>query len=152
MDFRKTVVAIIKNNQGDILGLFCTRNNSVSGMKKDEMIWKLPQGGMDDGESSEEAIYRELKEELNLRQRDLRYISRLEWNEKFSYYFLDEENQPKFEIKLHPFLFELDFDINIKLDKSENSEYKWFSIEEFLKLDLSIRAEAYRNILYYFIC
>ncbi len=57
LPYRKNVAAFILNNEGKILN--CKRADQY----KD---WQLPQGGIDPGETPEQAIRRELKEEVGL--------------------------------------------------------------------------------------
>ena len=54
--YRPNVAIIIVNKQGKIL--WCKR--------KDGKGWQFPQGGIDDGETPEKALYRELEEEVGL--------------------------------------------------------------------------------------
>ncbi|MEI7013519.1 NUDIX hydrolase [Leptospira licerasiae] len=55
---RVRVAALIRNRKGDILLL--------QQKKKDAYYWLLPGGGIEFGESAEDALRRELKEELSL--------------------------------------------------------------------------------------
>lgn len=53
--YRDCVVAVIRNNQGLVL----------AGERADAKgAWQLPQGGVDAGESADEALFRELREEI----------------------------------------------------------------------------------------
>jgi putative (di)nucleoside polyphosphate hydrolase len=53
--YRDGVVAIFVNDEGKIL--LCERNDHIG-------AWQFPQGGLDGDESAEEALFREVKEEL----------------------------------------------------------------------------------------
>lgn len=55
MRYRKNVAAFIINNKGEILT--CERCDFPG-------TWQLPQGGIDEGEGVEEALWRELMEEI----------------------------------------------------------------------------------------
>ncbi|MDD2943616.1 MAG: RNA pyrophosphohydrolase [bacterium] len=55
MRYRKNVAAFIINNNGEILT--CERCDYPG-------CWQLPQGGIDEGESVEDALWRELMEEI----------------------------------------------------------------------------------------
>lgn len=57
LPYRKNVAAFILNEEGKIL--CCKRADKF----KD---WQLPQGGIDEGETPEQAVKRELKEEVGL--------------------------------------------------------------------------------------
>ena len=56
--YRANVAAIIINPEGNLL--ICERA-TVPG------AWQFPQGGVDHGESSEQALFREVSEEVGLR-------------------------------------------------------------------------------------
>jgi len=56
-NYKPTVSALILNKKGDVL-LTHNKNHGPD-------FWKLPQGGVEPGESLEEAIKREMKEELS---------------------------------------------------------------------------------------
>lgn len=56
--YRPNVAALIMNARGEIL--VCERKNFHGS-------WQFPQGGVDKGESSKEALYRELLEEVGLK-------------------------------------------------------------------------------------
>ena len=55
---RVRVAALIRNNRGEIL--------LIQQSKKNSQYWLLPGGGIEFGETSEKALKRELKEELDL--------------------------------------------------------------------------------------
>lgn len=53
--YRDCIVAVIRNEQGLLL----------AGERADAKgAWQLPQGGIDEGESAEEGLFRELREEI----------------------------------------------------------------------------------------
>jgi putative (di)nucleoside polyphosphate hydrolase len=53
--YRDCVVAVIRNQDGLVL----------AGERSDAKgAWQLPQGGVDDGESADQALFRELREEI----------------------------------------------------------------------------------------
>ena len=57
MKFRLNVAAVILNQRGDKILMF----HRVNGRRKG---WQFPQGGVDAGETEEQALMRELKEEI----------------------------------------------------------------------------------------
>ena len=82
-NYRKNVAIIIVNKMGQIL--WCKR--------KDGNGWQFPQGGLDDGESPLEAIYRETQEEVGLRKQDIRIIKE---SENWFKYRVPEDRIPKY--------------------------------------------------------
>mgnify|MGYP001288633938 CR=1 FL=1 len=55
-----------------VLGVFQDTNNKVLiAARSDNGAWQFPQGGIEDGESPKEALYREMKEELGSNQFDI---------------------------------------------------------------------------------
>ena len=62
--YRPNVAIVILSQKGDLL--WCRRKNHDG--------WQFPQGGIDSGESPEEAIIRETKEEVGLNSEDFKII------------------------------------------------------------------------------
>jgi len=65
--FRPNVGIVITNAQGQLLWA-----RRVGGQD----AWQFPQGGINDNESAEQALYRELFEEVGLRKQDVKIIAR----------------------------------------------------------------------------
>jgi len=65
--FRPNVGIVIANAQGQLLWA-----RRVGGQD----AWQFPQGGINDNESAEQALYRELFEEVGLRKKDVKIIAR----------------------------------------------------------------------------
>ncbi len=63
--FRPNVGIIIANDEGQVL--WARRNGHEA--------WQFPQGGIDAGESPEQAMYRELWEEVGLEKQDVRILA-----------------------------------------------------------------------------
>ena len=63
---RVRVAALIKNSRGEIL--------LIQQHKKKSHYWLLPGGGIEFGESAEDALKREIKEELNLEIRNISFL------------------------------------------------------------------------------
>ena len=81
--YRPNVAIIIVNKMGKIL--WCKR--------KDGKGWQFPQGGLDEGESTTEAIYRETKEEVGLDKEDIRIIKE---SEQWLNYKVPKNRIPKY--------------------------------------------------------
>ena len=62
--FRSNIGIIVCNDVGNLLWTRRIGQNS----------WQFPQGGVDNGESAEQALFRELKEEIGLEKRDVKIL------------------------------------------------------------------------------
>ncbi|MGH8427122.1 MAG: RNA pyrophosphohydrolase [Gammaproteobacteria bacterium] len=80
--FRANVGIILTQDGGEVLWARCVKNRG----------WQFPQGGIDVGETAEEALYRELYEELGLAASDVGIIG---YTEGWLRYRLPENYQRK---------------------------------------------------------
>lgn len=92
--------------------------------------WCMPGGGVELGESFEEALEREIMEEINSKIIEYTYFK--------SYYVFD-----KHEIRCVYFYGTID-DSNIKLDE-ESTEYKWYNKEEINDLEIAFKQKMVLN-------
>lgn len=67
MKYRENVAAILRNAAGQIL--VCERLGVPD-------AWQFPQGGVDEGETPEEGLARELWEEIGVQARDFKIVAR----------------------------------------------------------------------------
>ena len=118
--------------------------------------WQFPQGGVDDGETPIEALYRELYEEVGLRPQQVKLIDA---TPMWLPYYLPE----KFIRKSKPrcigqkqkwFLLELTgkiSDINLRLSKKpEFDSWRWIEHTEPAKMVIDFKQEVYQNAFDYF--
>jgi len=82
--------------------------------------FEFPGGKIEEGETKEEALQRELLEELNLSAR----IN--------SFYLTVVHEYPDFELTMHSFLCEVD---SKEITLNEHIDQKWLKIEELTTLD-----------------
>ena len=145
-NYRRTVIAILQRDDGKLLITFNKRINSLDKTFVDKNTFKFPQGGIDEGESNQTAVIRELTEELGYTFSNTNIKSQL--NDYVSYWFKNSD-KPDFEIRLYSFLLDIgDFDEELfNPDTSEVSEIKWMDAKEIEHLDLGIRHDAYLSIL-----
>ena len=123
--FRPNVAGIVQR-KADGKILICERIN-VAG------AWQFPQGGVDDGESVEDALARELEEEIGLRPDDYKVM---ESRDGYRYEFPGKKRKwGKFVGQAQTyFLCRFDGkDSAIRLDrhKPEFSDFKWIRPEKF---------------------
>ena len=115
-------------------------------------FWQMPQGGIDDNENPEDAVWREMMEEIGTNKVELIKISNqwvsyeipeetlktLPWGNKyigqiqkwFAFKFLGEDN-----------------DINVKTDDPEFSEWKWAKIDSIVNNIVPFKRNVYSIIL-----
>ena len=115
-NYRENVAAIIINKDKKIL--MCEHiwiDNA----------WQFPQGGIEEGESKEQAILRELEEEIGTKK--LKILG--EMNEKLKYqfpFYLKEKYNFDGQIQTFFLLYFYGDDSEIKFDKQEKPEFKAF--------------------------
>lgn len=113
--------------------------------------WQFPQGGIDEGESPEEALFRELKEEIGTNKIEI-VTTYPEW---ISYEFpktiakkmypYDGQIQKYFLVKLKA---NAKIDINTK--HPEFVKYKFVSYEDLFKCTTHFKFNVYKKVIKYF--
>ncbi|WP_435868513.1 RNA pyrophosphohydrolase [Aliarcobacter butzleri] len=116
-----------------------------------ENAWQFPQGGIDDGESSKEALFRELEEEIGTR--DVEIIA--EYPTWVSYEFppsiakkmypYDGQRQKYYLVKLKK-----GATINIDTEIPEFSEYKFVPTENIYEYITFFKRTVYKQVIKYF--
>jgi putative (di)nucleoside polyphosphate hydrolase len=116
-----------------------------------EDAWQFPQGGIDEGESAKEALYRELKEEIGTDEVEVL----TEYPEWLTYDFpgkiakkmypYDGQTQKYFLVRLKP-----EATINLQTKVPEFSEYKFVSYAEALEHITYFKRPVYKKVLEYF--
>jgi len=115
----KSVGAIIKNEKGKIL---------MIERKKFPPGWACPAGHIDRGESPENAMMREIKEEVGLNVKEFKLLI---------HKFVDWNKCSKGEIGHDWHVYEVvDYDGEIKRSKDETKNLRWVSANRLRKLDL----------------
>ena len=140
LKLRQNVAGIlIQADSGKIL--ICERYNSSG-------AWQFPQGGVDDGETHEEAITRELNEEISLRPEDFTILDK---KGPYQYLFGDGRLVKGHHGKIqHYFLARLDSpssQINVKTEHPEFQDIRWILPSEFkIKWLPEMKHEVYRAV------
>ena len=130
------VCAIIINDNNEV---FCAKRGP--GRELDG-FWEFPGGKIEQGERQEEAIVREIKEELNSTIKPIKFLGKVE----HIYSNLDKP----FSITMYGYLAKL---VEGNLTISEHTEKRWFKIEnlkdvEFAPADIpftSMIKENFKN-------
>ncbi len=142
-EYRKNVAALIMNQEGKIW----------IGERSDKMNWGFPQGGIEDGESSEQALFRELSEEIGTNDVEIiaKYPGLLRYDfpkeMKFPTWTYKGQEQQYFLVKLHE-------DAKIQLEthpeEIEFLDYRFVSTDELFQMDFGFKTETYRTALTFF--
>lgn len=118
-----------------------------------EPAWQMPQGGIDEGETPEEALFRELEEEIGCRQDQALLLAT---HPELITYDLPQElankvwggafrgqSQRWFALK---FLGQ-DDEINLESGTPEFSRWRWTSPSELPDLAISFKKDLYQRLL-----
>ena len=144
--YRPNVGIVICNKQGQVLWAKRFGQNS----------WQFPQGGINEGENIETAMYRELFEEIGLTKKDVRLI----WASKSWLKYklprrLVRENSGSHPVcigqKQRWFLLQLissESNINLKTTKSpEFDGWRWVSFWYPVRQVVSFKRDVYRRVM-----
>jgi len=137
-DYRHGVVGVFINENGLLLG--CERQDRLA-------AWQLPQGGIDKGESADQAIIREMEEELGT---DKFEVVRAGAG-KTSYDFPADLKLPitkNFRGQIHSWYllrFLNKAEPNLSVSDKEFVNWCWMSAEELIAATVHWKKEAYRN-------
>ena len=140
--YRLNVAMIIFNEDKKVL--FCRRKNTEN--------WQFPQGGVDQGEKIENAMLRELEEEVGLLEQEISIIAE---SHDLIYYDIPKNIRSKvlggkykgqaqkyFLLKLTSGEINLNKEINPEFD-----DYKWVPFWFPLRRVVDFKKEAYRKAL-----
>ena len=135
---RANVAAILRNREGKIL--ICERIHIRN-------AWQFPQGGVDDGETLEQALTRELHEEIGIEPGDFRIVEK-----RTGYHYMFPAGRKKgFEGKdqtyfLCDFLAD-DSKINVATASPEFRGWKWIAPAEFRRIWLPpMKIDVYTKV------
>ena len=131
--FRANVGIVLLNEDKKV---FC-------GRRMGSLIWQMPQGGIEEGESPEQAMYRELEEEVGLFGSNVELVGR---TDGWLHYRLPERYQRKAGIPRcvgqKQIWFLLKFkgkDSEIRLDRDDSPEFEeWVWVDYWKPLDLVV--------------
>ncbi len=147
LKYRPNVAAVILSSKYPVASEILVANR----IDIREDAWQFPQGGIDEGEDPEEALFRELKEEIGTDEVSI--IA--EYPEWISYEFLNKHAQKKypydgqtqkyFLVKLKPTA-----KIQLRTEIPEFTDYKFLTYEETLETISPIKRPIYRKVLQYF--
>jgi putative (di)nucleoside polyphosphate hydrolase len=137
--YSPNVAAILRNRLGEI---FLGERVNMAG------AWQFPQGGIDAGETPEEALVRELREEIGIHRNDFRIVER-----KGPYLYLFGEGRMKKGFHGKEQLYFLcdflgdDRAIDVTTEHPEFRAWRWLAPENFQMEWLpAMKREVYRAV------
>lgn len=134
--YRPNVAAMIINDQQETLILNAQGHGDY---------WGLPQGGIDAGETDEQAVLREIREETGLR--DLRIIRRFPnvykytWSRPYDRYGYKGQSQTFFVLR-----YSGSRDA-VRLSRYEHKAYRWVKISDLLEKASPVHRKQYQIFL-----
>lgn len=142
--YRKNVGIVLRNKQGL---LFVGRRFGSS-----QTSWQLPQGGITEGETEEECLVREIREEVGILPNIFNIVAK---SSKYHYYVIPKKmrksvwNNIYVGQKQRWFLAEFtgtDDEININTEFPEFEEWNWFTPEQAILNVIAFKKEIYIDI------
>jgi putative (di)nucleoside polyphosphate hydrolase len=140
LNYRANVAAILRNAAGRIL--VCERLGMPG-------AWQFPQGGIDEGETPEQALARELWEEIGVRAESFRIVER---RGPYWYVFDNGRTKKGFHGK-EQLYFLCDFTapdsaIDVETEHPEFQAFRWIAPKEFrIEWLPAMKHEVYRAVL-----
>lgn len=130
-EYRPVVVAIIKNTAEQIIVVQSAKNREE---------WYLPQGGIDEGETIESALFRELHEELGLLRNDLLFKDCLGFEDLDAEETrIDKRGFTRGKRYFFCAVTYLGSNENLRLNQQEVSAYLWVDIADIAYIFISSR-------------
>jgi len=142
--YRKCVGIMILNDNNEIL--VGRRLDHPSG------FWQMPQGGIDDNENPEEAVWREMMEEIGTNNAELIKMSSQWIDYKIPQDTLDQLPWGKKYVGQTQKWFVFRFtgqesDINVETENPEFSEWKWAKPNSLVDNIVPFKRDVYKKIL-----
>jgi putative (di)nucleoside polyphosphate hydrolase len=144
--YRKNVGAIILNKNKEIfVGKRFGTQVKVS--------WQMPQGGIGENETEEDALFREMEEEIGILQNNFSILGK---TQDHHYYTIPKKMRKSAWNNIYVgqrqrwFLLEFkgkDEDFNINTEFPEFAEWKWLSAEDVIENAISFKREIYLKVL-----
>lgn len=145
-----------KGFRPQVVGCFLNNRKLLLVYKKEHDLWQLPQGGIDNRETMEEALVREMAEELGekfigLSKENISLISeaKVEFpahKQDVRNLQTDEGNPITMKGKKYFFLAAISLDTNIDIAETEFDAYKWVSFDEGMMLAKKIYQKGKKRI------
>lgn len=144
--YRPNVAAVIVSSEYPLKKeIFIAERNDLNA------IWQFPQGGIDEGESSEEALFRELKEEIGTKKVEI--IA--EYPEWIAYDFpvhIAAKMAPYAGQKQRYYLVRLkdNAKIDLETEHPEFSAYRFVAVDSLFEHIAHFKKPIYEQVITYF--
>ena len=132
LKYRHNVVGFIFNGRGEILAARRGSGRGASGS------WQIPQGGVNEGESEQQAVLREMAEEIGTRNLQIVGVNPQKYKYDWPRWHQLKDGLAGQEQTIY-YLRYLGNGSDIKIDGREHDEYQWVRPEELLALVQPVR-------------
>ena len=136
--FRAGVVTVVRRSDGLLLAF---ERTDVAGQ------WQLPQGGIEKGETPEQAAWRELGEETGLGKRHVDLIGEHEHWTVYQWPASMRRNHRLGQVHRWFFFEAVSDDIEPSPDGHEFRDWTWMSTESLIDRVVEFRKAPYRQVL-----
>lgn len=141
--YRPCVGMMILNNRNDV---FVARRIDSS-----RDAWQMPQGGIDQDESPEEAAFRELQEEIGTNKVKILAKTKKQYTYNFPRDLREKLWNGQYRGQRQTwFLMRYlgsEQDINIKTKNPEFNEWKWIQMSELINIVIPFKKKVYEKII-----
>ncbi len=145
--YRPNVAAVVLSSKyPHSCEIFIANRNDIK-----NSVWQFPQGGIDEGETPEKALFRELREEIGTDRVEViaecPFWLSYDFPNKVSkkMYPFDGQKQKYFLVKL-----KVGAKINLKTKDPEFMEYKYVGYDEIFDYITHMKKPIYKKVLEYF--
>ncbi len=136
--FRAGVIAVVRRDDGQVLAF---ERSDLTGE------WQLPQGGIQRGESPEEAAWRELEEETGLGPDQVRLVEEHDGWTVYQWPKPMRRGERLGQVHRWFFFEPLDDEIRPEPDGTEFRGWQWMSTSSLIERVVEFRKEPYRQVL-----
>ena len=139
--YRLNTMGVFLNKKGQVLAV--ERSDRPGG-------WQLPQGGIDEGETPQQAVVREMCEELGITPEDFSIVEQLPDTLRYDFpETLDAPIARRYrgqEQTVFILRFRQGAQPNIPASDGENRDWTWIPLSRLLPRVVSFKQEAYRQL------
>jgi putative (di)nucleoside polyphosphate hydrolase len=135
--FRAGVVTVVRRDDGCVMAF---ERSDLSGE------WQLPQGGIEAGESPEQAAWRELREETGLSRRHVRLVGEHEIWTVYEWPNAMRGSDRLGQVHRWFFFEPLDESVTPAPDGSEFTRWQWMRPADLIERVVDFRKQPYRQV------